>query len=730
MPARRPMNSSPNRSPVIVGVGRSSTTPGELGAVQLALQAVESAWRDCGLAGHAPPVDVLGVLRQAADSVPGAPGAGFAQAVARGLSSVPRRVVYAEAGGHTSQALLARACHLVATGEASIAVLVGTDAACTSADADADTSCVEDPGPALAGVVTRWMGSHRMMSGRHVHALIADARRRRPDDLNRTARLLERLAESRDQQPSTSPRDAAGAVIVMSRAAAAELGLATKRFVYPHGAFEAEDFGWLQRTRLDDSSAVRLACAHACRSADPVVAPAASIHVASPFSTYAIVACDALGLTADHSRYVAMSASAPHDTPDPHDALLSAVSMVERLRAEPAGPTALLVAPGHALARCAAGIWSLLPPDAAAGPATPIARAAVAPPVMAMRHADGHGSVEACAVFDDEPPLAAVVGLLDANGQRFIALSDERDTDMLSDCRSGEAESVHVRGFGYGNRCAGDATKLEALYPARQRALRDGYRHCTVLRDGHLLEITIDRPDMRNCLNPEANEELDEIFDAYAADNSLWVAILTGSGTQAFCTGNDLKYAASGRPVYVPRNGFGGMTWRTDLDKPVIAAVNGFAMGGGMELAMACDLVVADASALFALTEVRVGLLAVGSALMKLPRQIPPKFATEMILTGRRVPAEEAHRLGLVNRLTPAGQALEGARALAAEILLGSPLSVRQSLSIMREAATFADQHQALQHPYDALDKSFWSFDRAEGVRAFAEKRTPAWRNR
>ena len=191
-----------------------------------------------------------------------------------------------------------------------------------------------------------------------------------------------------------------------------------------------------------------------------------------------------------------------------------------------------------------------------------------------------------------------------------------------------------------------------------------------------------------------------------------------------------MKFAASGQPVYVPRNGFGGMTWRTDLDKPVIAAVNGFAMGGGMELAMACALIVADATASFALSEVRVGYLAAGSGLVRLPRCIPPKIATEMVITGRRVGADEAHRLGLVNRLAPAGQALEGARALAAEILQASPLAVRGSLRVMREAAAFSDERHALLHPYLELDENYWSADRTEGSAAFGAKRAPAWKNR
>src|SRR5690606_2215413 len=136
------------------------------------------------------------------------------------------------------------------------------------------------------------------------------------------------------------------------------------------------------------------------------------------------------------------------------------------------------------------------------------------------------------------------------------------------------------------------------------------------------------------------------VFDVFEADKSLWVAIITGAGTKAFCTGNDLKAASTGRRMWMPRNGFGGLTARLGREKPVICAVNGYAMGGGFEIALASDLVVADSTAQFALSEVRVGLLAGAGGLQRLTRQIPYKQAMEMILTGRRVGAEEGQRLG------------------------------------------------------------------------------------
>jgi acetyl-CoA C-acetyltransferase len=166
------------------------------------------------------------------------------------------------------------------------------------------------------------------------------------------------------------------------------------------------------------------------------------------------------------------------------------------------------------------------------------------------------------------------------------------------------------------------------------------------------------------------------------------------------------------------------------MPKPVIAAVNGFAMGGGCEIPLACHLVVADATAQFALSEVKVGLVAGAGGVVRLPRTVPPKVATEMILTGRRITAAEALGYGLVNRVVDAGTALAGARALASEILGGSPTSVRISLQVMEETRGIPDVIDAVTHPTTAFDDLMASEDTFEGLTAFAQKRRPHWRNR
>ena len=254
---------------------------------------------------------------------------------------------------------------------------------------------------------------------------------------------------------------------------------------------------------------------------------------------------------------------------------------------------------------------------------------------------------------------------------------------------------------------------------------------CRVERDGHLFVVTMNRPEVMNSLHPPANIELEKVFDEFAADPDLWVAIITGAGDRAFSAGNDLKFTAThGGRIEINPKGFGGLTARYDNPKPVIAAVNGVAMGGGFEIALACDIIVASANAVFALPEPRVGLAALAGGMHRLPRAIPLKHAMGMLLTGRRVSAEEGYRLGFVNEVVPAGQALAGARRWAEQILACAPLSVRASKQSAYQGLDKSSLEDACKTSYDQVVAMVKSEDFREGPRAFAEKRNPVWKGR
>ena len=256
------------------------------------------------------------------------------------------------------------------------------------------------------------------------------------------------------------------------------------------------------------------------------------------------------------------------------------------------------------------------------------------------------------------------------------------------------------------------------------------YQFIKVDSADHITTITISRPEVMNALHPPANEELGQAFDAFAADERQWGAIVTGAGPHAFSAGNDLKVAASGEKFNVKwSGGFGGITNRHDLWKPVIAAVNGVALGGGFEIALACDIIVASDNAKFGLPEPRVGFVAGAGGMHRLIRFIPQKIAMGMMLRAKPIDAEEAYRLGLVNEVVPQAALLDTARTWAREIMECAPLSVRLS-----KQAALLNWHlpleQALNRPVPLTEVWKNSHDLKEGPLAFAEKRKPNWKGR
>lgn len=249
-------------------------------------------------------------------------------------------------------------------------------------------------------------------------------------------------------------------------------------------------------------------------------------------------------------------------------------------------------------------------------------------------------------------------------------------------------------------------------------------------KSDHIAYLTLNRPEVMNALHTPAHVECAAALDDFEADTNSWVMIITGEGERAFSAGMDLRYRAAegAAPVQMPPGGFAGLTnpRHCKLTKPVIAAINGYALGGGLELAMACDIVIAADTATLGLPEVKRGIVAGGGGMHRLPRQMPLKIAMGYLLTGKNMSAEEAHRWGLVNEVVPAAELMDAARRWAAEIVEAAPLSVRAS-----KQAALSGLEVSLEEAYNttfpATQALRGSNDSREGVAAFGERRKPNW---
>ena len=246
------------------------------------------------------------------------------------------------------------------------------------------------------------------------------------------------------------------------------------------------------------------------------------------------------------------------------------------------------------------------------------------------------------------------------------------------------------------------------------------------VEDG-VMVMTMNRPQAKNAMNKNMSELISAAIDRFEADAEIRVAILTGNGG-TFCSGMDLKGFLAGETPTVPGRGFGGLTQYTPA-KPIIAAAEGYALAGGFELLLACDLVVATEATKFGIPEVKRSLVAGAGGVFRLPQQIPPRIAMEMALSGDHYSAARMYEVGLINDVVQEGQALEGAKKLAARIAVNGPLATAATKKIMTEYKTWPHD-EIWKRQQEIMNPVFSSEDAREGATAFAEKRAPVWKGK
>lgn len=763
-----------------------------LGEADLAARAVQAALADTGIdaAAVASAVDTVAAVRSFEVSSPlsssplGRPD-NMPRAVAGRVGMEPERAITEVVGGQSPQKLVDEFAQRIADGAADAVVIFGAEAISTVRRAgtmpedqrpnfaEEVAGSHEDRGFGLKGLTSVQEARHGLIEPITQYALLENARRHRlgasradyarsmaelfapmsqiaaanpysasperrsvedlsaPSDTNRAlAEPYTRLLVARDQV-----NQAAG-VVVMSVRKATELGIDPARWVFVHGHSDLRERPLMQRPDLSTSPASIAAMNTALDMAGRTLSEVDFLDLYSCFPIAVFNITDTFGLAAGDPRGLTVTGGLPYFGGAGNNYSMHAIAeVVDRVRSRP-GTFGLVAANGGLMSKYSVGIYSTTPAPWQAGDDAAVQAALdEAPIAVERRRADGPATIESFTLLPPDGQgrrKAIVIGRL-ADGDRFVANAADGDDELIDLLAEGDdpiGTPVFARSFAQGNRVAVSQERMTELFPVTAPRFREQYEHIDLRRDGRVLEITINRPEARNALNPKANEELDEIFDAYFADPELWVAILTGAGDKAFSAGNDLAHMAGDPLLAVPKNGFGGLTSRPDMPKPVIAAVNGIAMGGGLEIALACHVIVADEQAGFGLPEVKVGLAAAAGGLVRLPRAIGPALARDMILTGRRIDAAEAYRIGMVSRIAEPGGALTAAREVAQEILAASPTSVRVSLQAIAQAATISDPIEAVEETSSVLDTLLVSQDTIEGVTAFVTKRPPRWTGR
>ncbi len=780
-----------DNTPIIIGVGQvSESVPDDLSiasshadlAGKAAMAAIEDA-KDQSLIKE---IDVIAGVKTFSDSSPQHQAKtgrtnNFPRSIAKRINANPKFAIYDSVGGHSPQKLVSEFAEKLADGQCELVLLAGGEAianakAATKQKVQLDWSesiegQLEDRGRSGGKLITSVEISHQVMMPMQFYALMENARRAslkqdrasyaqdmgdnvselskvaadNPYAVDRTIYDSETLiTPSKTNQLFIAPytkkliakdRVNQGAAVVMTTVGKARaLGIDESKWIFLHGYANTQDSVLLERPELGKSAgmeeALNGALEHANKGSD-------DIKHFDIYSCFPIVISEAkriLDIKKEDARPMTQTGGLPFfGGPGNNYSMHAIVSLVENLRADQKD-FGMVYANGGWMSKHAVGIYSAQPfegewqsQDSSAFQT----KVEALPKVEVNRRPNGEAILETYTVhyFKGFPLKAIIIGRMKDSDKRFLATTVMADTDTVQAIANKDliGSTIFVEYDPKGNRFAFEKEGLAKFRPKTIDTFKENYKFCEVERDGWVLKVTINRPEVRNALHPPANEELVGIFNAFEKDENLRVAILSGSGDQSFSAGNDLKYMSSGNPMYIPTMGFAGLTSRSNRLKPVIAAVNGMALGGGLEIAMACDIIVASDHAKFGLPEVRVGLFAGAGGVQRLPRQIGKKAAMEMLLTGQPIDCNKALELGLINYAVPKEELMAKADQLAHVITQASPSAIQSTMLLSHKTAGYASEEEAVSTPHDIFDNLLNSNDFWEGSRAFAEKRRPKW---
>jgi len=772
--------------PIIVGVGQivdhwqGDRVEDAPSPVSLMLSAMDKACRDTGSAGVSNHIETLAVIRSFSDSLPRpfdpfGKAKSLAASVAEASELEPDRLIYSTAGGEQPQSLVNELAQAISAGRTQAVMIVGGEATAAlkmalkkrmtlnwSSDVESD---VEDRGKG-----TNFISAYEIANGQglppQTYALMEQALRARMSlslqdyrvRLGEICEGLSKTATSNEFSQFPDYKDAAflsksstanypisdpylkwniaqdsvnqaAAIILTSVRHAKACGIDASKWIYLHGHTDLKEKLVSERTDLSRSKALELAISGALELAGLSSADIKHRDIYSCFPIVVQLAAEALGLDPTRDEMSVTGGLPFFGGPGNNYSTHAIAEMVTRLRGDREA-FGLVLANGGFMSKQSVGIYSAKPSD--------------------DWHMSDNGVLQS--IVDDQPAPMLLNETCDAtieaytvrhgrNGPEhaFLVASNERGRVMASvhkDHRlTMKALSTGVDPVGQAVSIVHEGGKNFLSNPnpigaSMSKSFLDrDFQYVSLHRNDHILEVTLNRPEAYNALFSAAHFELAEIFDEFEVDRDLWAAIITGAGEKAFCSGNDLKVTATGGDMSMPTSGFAGLCARTNREKPIIAAVNGVAMGGGLEIVLACDLAIADPNAVFALPEVKVGLFAAAGGLQRLVRQLGEKAAMELILTGRKIGADEAKALGLINSLSEPGGSLEAARGLATTIVGNSPTSIRASKRVLNAVDEMGDWSAALGLSKSEIVKLLKSKDAREGVTAFAQKRKPEWVN-